>query len=116
MCHKISVEAFEAAGDPDRQPELGKPWQPSKLYYNTTFHKDRVFALHQAMLGRGLESPYAEWVEKWVDKPEDAARVTTKVPCADYFDLRDQALLAHATQVDPNGRWFAIPLKLQRTV
>jgi mycothiol S-conjugate amidase len=116
MCHKISVEAFEAAGDPDREPELGKPWQPSKLYYNTTFHKDRVLALHQAMLARGLDSPYAEWVEKWVDKPEDVNRVTTKVPCADYFELRDQALLAHATQVDPNGRWFAIPLELQRAV
>ena len=41
------------------------------------------------MLARGLDSPYAEWVEKWVDKPEDADRVTTKVPCADYFELHE---------------------------
>jgi mycothiol S-conjugate amidase len=116
MCHKISVAAFDAAGDPDAYPEAGEPWQPSKLYYNTTFHKDRVFALHQAVLNRGLESPYAQWVEKWVDKPEDADRVTTKVPCADYFELRDRALLAHATQVDPEGRWFAVPLELQQQV
>jgi mycothiol S-conjugate amidase len=116
MCHKVSVEAFEAAGDPERFPDAGEPWQPAKLYYNTTFHKERVFALHHAVAARGVESPYAEWVEKWVDKPEDASRVTTKVPCADYFELRDQALLAHATQVDPNGRWFAVPLELQRAV
>jgi mycothiol S-conjugate amidase len=114
MCHKVSVEAFEAAGDPERSPELGEPWQPSKLYYNTTFHKDRVFALHAAVLARGLDSPYAEWVDKWVDKPDDTNRVTTKVPCADYFEVRDKALLAHATQVDPNGRWFAIPMEVQR--
>ena len=26
-CHEISVEAFAAAGDPERYPELGEPWQ-----------------------------------------------------------------------------------------
>src|SRR3954447_13808676 len=116
MCHKVTVAAFDLAGDPDAHSELGTPWQPLKLYYNTTFHKNRVFALHQAVVARGLESPYAEWVEKWVDKPEDANRVTTKVPCGDYFEVRDKALLAHATQVDPNGRWFAIPMEIQREV
>src|SRR2546430_2364015 len=34
MCHKVSVLAFEAAGDPDRYPEAGEPWAPLKLYYN----------------------------------------------------------------------------------
>jgi LmbE family N-acetylglucosaminyl deacetylase len=36
MCHKISVAAFEAAADPDANPELGEPWQPLKLYYSFT--------------------------------------------------------------------------------
>ena len=27
--HEVSVHAFDAAGDPDRYPELGEPWQPS---------------------------------------------------------------------------------------
>ena len=39
MCHKVSVAAFEAAGDPDRYPEPGEPWQPLKLYYNMGFSK-----------------------------------------------------------------------------
>ena len=34
MCHEIIVAAFEAAGDPERYPELGEPWQPLKLYYH----------------------------------------------------------------------------------
>ena len=29
--------------------------------------------------------------------------VTTRVECADYFAIRDRALLAHATQIDPDG-------------
>jgi mycothiol S-conjugate amidase len=112
--HEISVEAFDAAGDPDRYPEAGEPWQPLKLYYHLTFHKDRLVALHEAALAAGLESPFGEWLERWEDKPEDADRLTTQVPCADYFAIRDAALIAHATQVDPTGRWFAMPLELQR--
>ena len=34
----------------------------------------------------------------------------------DYFGVRDQALLAHATQIDPDGAWFAIPRELQEQV
>ena len=33
--HEISGPAFDAAGDPDRFPDAGDPWQPSKLYYRT---------------------------------------------------------------------------------
>ena len=40
--------------------------------------------------------------------------ITTNVPCADYFEIRDQALIAHATQVDPDGGWFACPVEIQR--
>ena len=38
------------------------------------------------------------------------------MPCADYFAVRDEALLAHATQIDPDGRWFACPLDIQQQV
>ena len=38
------------------------------------------------------------------------------MPCADYFGVRDQALLAHATQIDPDGPWFAIPREIQQQV
>jgi mycothiol S-conjugate amidase len=114
MTHTVSVAAFEAAGDPERYPEAGEPWQPLKLYYQMTFTKARVLALHEAMVERGLDSPYAEWLEHWSDEHDHSARVTTRVPCADWFERRDAALIAHATQVDPNGRWFATPLKVQR--
>ena len=115
-CHEVTIAAFEAAGDPERFPEAGEPWQPLKLYYNHTFHKDRLVALHEAMLEAGLESPYAEWLANWEDRPEDADRLTTRVPCGEYFGTRDAALIAHATQVDPDGRWFHVPLDLQQRV
>jgi mycothiol S-conjugate amidase len=120
-CHDVSLEAFEAAGDPDRYEGCGQPWQPLKLYYFRTFHIDRIKALHQAMLAAGLESPYAEDLAEWAKEEEDAARkgkrphaITTRVECADYFETRRQALIAHATQVDPEGGWFSCPVEVQR--
>jgi mycothiol S-conjugate amidase len=116
MCHKISVAAFDAAGDPDRYPQAGPPWQPLKLYYHMTFTKARVLALHQAMIDAGLESPYHEWLTRWRDRPDLSHRVTTRVPCAEYFPVRDDALRAHATQVDPDGFWFRVPMEIQQRV
>jgi mycothiol S-conjugate amidase len=114
MCHKVSVAAFDAAGDPDRYPESGEPWQPLKLYYHMSFSLARISALHEAMLAAGIESPYAEWLVKWDPARDKGHRVTTRVPCAEYFEVRDDALRAHATQVDPDGPWFHVPLAIQQ--
>ena len=113
-CHEVTVEAFEAAADPDRYPGTGQPWQPLKLYYFLTFHKARFMALHEEMVRRGLESPFAERLDEWVDNPDKPGHeITTRVPCGDYFEIRDRALLAHATQIDPEGFWFACPREIQ---
>ncbi len=112
--HKVSMAGIELAADPDHLPELGEAWQVVKTYYVMTFHKARVMALHGAMLAAGLDSPYDDWLKRWEDRPDDEHRVTTRVPCADWFPVRDRALLAHATQVDPNGSWFRVPMSLQQ--
>jgi mycothiol S-conjugate amidase len=116
MTHTISMVAFDAAGDPERYPEAGEPWTPLKLYYNQGFNRQRTVALHEALLERGLESPYGEWLERWknVDRPERS--ITTHVPCSEFFEIRDKALLAHATQIDPDGAWFHVPMDVQKTV
>jgi mycothiol S-conjugate amidase len=119
MCHKVAVAAFDAAGDPEQHPELGAPWQPLKLYYNSGWTRARMLALHEGMLAAGLESPYKEWLEKNEDRPDRPDRgdkITTRVECGEYFEVRDNALRAHATQVDPDGFWFHIPLDLQQKV
>jgi mycothiol S-conjugate amidase len=116
MCHKISVAAFDAAGDPDRYPDAGEPWQPLKLYYHMGHSRARFVALHEWFLAAGLESPYGEWLEHWDPEHDKGHRVTTRVECGDWFEVRDDALRAHATQVDPDGFWFRVPLEVQRKV
>ncbi|MBA2558811.1 MAG: mycothiol conjugate amidase Mca [Propionibacteriales bacterium] len=114
MCHLVTMKAWQTAGDAAAYPEAGPPWQPLKLYYHHTFHRDRILAIHEAMLARGLESPYAEQLKDWKPDPGNDRRVTTRVPCAEYFPVRDRALIAHATQIDPEGRWFAVPLQVHQ--
>jgi mycothiol S-conjugate amidase len=114
MCHTVTVAAFDAAGDPRTYPAAGEPWQPLKLYYHHSFHRERLQALHDEMIRRGLESPYAERLAEWKPNPEHDGRVTTRVPCSDYFPVRDRALIAHATQIDPEGPWFAVPLDVHQ--
>lgn len=113
-CHEVAMEAFTKAADPAAYAESGTPWQPLKLYYNMAFTRDRVMTFHNALLAAGLESPYAEWLEDWDEGEED--RVTTRVPVDDFFTVRDDALRAHRTQVDPEGMWFAVPLEMQRAL
>ncbi|RJQ80618.1 mycothiol conjugate amidase Mca [Amycolatopsis panacis] len=115
--HEVSVAAFDAVGDPDRFPDAGEPWQPLKLYYGHGFSKRRMELFHQAMLDAGMESPFTEWLARWdAGRPDVMERVTTQVECGEYFEVRDEALKAHATQIDPDSRWFALPLEVQRKV
>jgi mycothiol S-conjugate amidase len=112
--HEISVAAFEAAGDPDRFPEAGAPWQPLKLYY-TGWSRARLEALHGAFLAREEESPYTEWLAR--RRPDDEEMpITTRVDVGDQLTARRAALLAHRTQIDPEGFWMRLPLDVEREV
>jgi mycothiol S-conjugate amidase len=103
--HDISLLAFDRAGDPDWYPELGEPFQPSKLYYST-WSQARMRAVHEFLLERDGKSPFDE---KWFKRPGQDHRVTTRIDVGEYQYARSESLRAHATQVDPTeGWWFAV--------
>ena len=112
--HEISMAAFDAAGDPAAYPGTGEPWQPAKLYY-VGFSGERVLAMHQKFVELGLESPFDD---AWLERARGQQRAyTTRIDIADYTDVRRRALLAHATQVDPESPfWFGLPPEVARTV
>lgn len=122
MAHKVAIEAWEAAGDPEKYPGTGEPWQPSKLYYDMAFNVDRFRALYTALQERGIDTPFAERLARFVEsEPEGAPPVsrhstTTQIPVGDVLEQRDDALRAHESQVDPKGFFFAVPLEIQREV
>ena len=115
-CHDVTVAAYEAAADADFRPDLGAPWQPLKLYYHYSRNRERLLALDRAMVARGRQAVYADRLKGWPSDAAHEARLTTRVNCAEYFPVRDHALLAHATQVDPEGPWFSVPLEVHQAV
>jgi mycothiol S-conjugate amidase len=114
--HEIGTRAFHEAGDATAHAEAGAPWQPSKLYYFATFSKQRTLTLHQAALEEGIQSPFAEWIDRWEEEGFEDPEITTQIDVTDYIELRSKALLAHATQIDPDSFWFAIPDEMHRAI
>jgi mycothiol S-conjugate amidase len=113
-CHQVSVAAFEAAGDHRLFPDAGEPWTVSKLYYNHGFLRQRMQLLQDEFAKHGQQGPFDKWLEKWdPDNDVFAKRVTTRIECARYFQQRDDALIAHATQIDPKSFFFAAPIEWQ---
>ncbi|MGI9210619.1 MAG: mycothiol conjugate amidase Mca [Rhodococcus sp. (in: high G+C Gram-positive bacteria)] len=116
-CHEVSVAAFDAAADPEFHPELGEPWEVAKLSYSHGFIRKRIELFRDEYVRRGEKFPMDEWLSRWKTEQGDLmARVTTQITCGDYFPQRDDALRAHATQIDPNGSFFAVPLDIQQKV
>jgi mycothiol S-conjugate amidase len=112
--HEISVIAFDAAGDPSAYPEAGEPWTPLKLYY-VGWSGARIVAMHEKFVELGLESPFdAAWLER---ASSNTSSYSTMIDVSQFSDVRREALLAHATQVDPTSPfWFGLPPEVARTV
>ncbi len=104
--YDVTMPAWTAAGDPSAFPGAGEPWTPAKLYF-TTWSRSRIVALHDLHGELGLESPYTD---DWFKRPSQDHRITTRVDVEDWYQRRADALMAHATQVDPASKfWFGLP-------
>jgi mycothiol S-conjugate amidase len=111
--HDITHPAVDRAADPDWYPEAGEPWQVAKIYYSV-WSKKRVELTHAKYLELGLESPYTE---AWLDRPWQDDRITTSIDIEGYAGVRFDALLAHATQIDPNSPfWFGLPREISEAI
>jgi len=114
-CHEVSMAAFAAAADPAEYPDAGEPWSVSKVYYDHIFNYPRVKANYDMLMAETPEDPLAERLGEmlsWRKGKED--RSTTHIPCGDFFEVRDAALRAHASQVPDDSPFFFWSNDLQR--
>ena len=117
MNHLVTMRGLELAEDPhaDLGEALGAdllPWRVPKVYATSTFPLERLDALHNAMMATHGQSPYTEWLEGRRDRvPQEVP--DARVRCAAQFPRRDAALLAHVSQIDPEGFWFGVPRDLE---
>lgn len=113
MVYDVTMPAIEKAADADAYPDAGEPHQVSKVYW-TTWSRARMVAMHEKFLELGLESPFDD---KWFERESQDHRITTRVSTEGYGDIRWDALLAHATQVDPTSPfWFGLPREVAGSI
>jgi mycothiol S-conjugate amidase len=113
--HELSIYAMDAAADPARYPDAGEAWRISKVYYDRIFNSRRANAMYDALVARQPDSPLLgelDGIRKWMGDRPDLA--TTSVEVGAFFDRRDEALRAHASQVAPDSSFFFWPNELQR--
>jgi mycothiol conjugate amidase Mca len=114
-CHKTTVAAFDAAGDPARYPEAGPPWTPLKLYY-TNSPRRQLQRAWEEMKARGLPTPLEDpnFDITRFTVPDDV--ITTAVEIGEYMRQKFEALLVHRTQIAPDGRFMTIPEDIRREI
>ncbi|WP_213813765.1 mycothiol conjugate amidase Mca [Glaciihabitans sp. dw_435] len=113
--HEIAVYARDAAADATRYPHTGAPWKIDKLYYDRIFNSTKMGRVYDLMKERLPDSPLIAEMDEMRERMgvrEDLS--TTHVPVGEFFDVRDAALKAHASQVSPDSSFFFWPNDLQR--
>ena len=111
--HEVGLAAFRAAADPEAFPEAGPAWQPLKLYY-TLRSSERWLAWAAKLKELGKQVPWdEERLEVIAKTPHE--EVTTRVEVGPWAHVRQAALRAHATQVDPTSAfWFGLPPEVEQ--
>lgn len=108
QAHRITVAAFDAAADTSYAPELGEPWQPSKLYFSAVPRS--VLQAGIDLLREAGDTSGFFGVEKAEDLPFGVPdeQVTTAVDASDELEAKVAAMRAHKTQIAVDGPFFAL--------
>jgi mycothiol S-conjugate amidase len=72
----------------------------------------RMQALTRIYEAMGEENPFAKWQARRRERGLPEMRpdtVTTLIDVGEFLPARRAALLAHRTQIDPEGTWMRIP-------
>jgi N-acetyl-1-D-myo-inositol-2-amino-2-deoxy-alpha-D-glucopyranoside deacetylase len=104
--HDVAVAAFDKAGEASYAPELGEAWQPSKLYYSAVAKSSMQLAIdHLATQGKSI----FDGIESADDIPFAVADadVTTEIDGSAYVGAKQEALLAHVSQIPPDDPLLA---------
>jgi LmbE family N-acetylglucosaminyl deacetylase len=112
MCHRVSLDAFHAAGDAQAYPEAGPPWQVAKLYAIAQIDDGCWDALRPEFAAAGIKMA-------WLERRHDARRpgpetATVALDVRPYSEIQRRALLAHRTQIPRDSFLVSLPDDLRR--
>ena len=113
MCHEVSVEAFQAAGDSKAFPEAGPPWRVAKLYAIAQIDDGCWEALLPSFTAAGID---VAWLERRPhrSRPPGPEAATVALDVRPYSEQQRRALLAHRTQIPRESILVSLPPELRR--
>jgi N-acetyl-1-D-myo-inositol-2-amino-2-deoxy-alpha-D-glucopyranoside deacetylase len=116
QAHRVAMAAVDAAADPAYGPELGEPWQITKVYW-CALPLSVVRRGMEAMAALGNELPFEglgdlDEVSFMVSDEEVAAAVDGRA----YAGRKDAAMRAYPTQITVDGPFFALSNNLGQEV
>jgi len=107
QAHRVATYAAALAGVGSFAPELGSPWNISKLYW-TAFPVSVIRAGIEALQANGEDTGFA------AQDPEDVPFacpdefISTVVDAGQYVEQKFSALRAHETQINADSGFFAL--------
>lgn len=115
--HHHVKAAFDAAADPLQYPDQLadglEPHQAQKLYF-TAIPRRFFRSAVEKMKELGIEIPerYRNRLDKPIGLPDEAC--TTDVYVQDFWDTKQAAVQCHATQLNPDSIFAALPPEIMR--
>lgn len=105
--HRRAVRAFHAAADPGYHPELGAPWQTSRLFYSA-IPRSFFIEMRRQMEELGIDTrnldSFGDGAQRWPDE-----KIHLILDVSSTVDDKWQALNCHRTQFGPNNLFRRLP-------
>lgn len=109
--HSVTMRAVAlAAAHPSR------PWAVGRVVSSTVWTTEKMVAMDDEAERRGGERVFGEWLSRRAESGAVEAPVDFRLEVEAWLGHRDRALLAHATQVAPDGPWFRHDREIERAV
>jgi N-acetyl-1-D-myo-inositol-2-amino-2-deoxy-alpha-D-glucopyranoside deacetylase len=116
QAHRVAMRAVDAAADPSFRPELGAPWQVSKVYW-CAMPRSVIQEGIDAMARLGEASPFEGLGDiEEVDFVVPDEVITAAVDARAHAARKDTALRAYPTQITVDGPFFALSNNLGQEV
>ena len=106
QANRVTVAAWEAAGDSARYPDQGlEPWTPLKMYF-TAVPRSNWKKFPERLREAGIELPAQDEERDW-GTPDEL--VTTRLDVSQWVTKKREALMAHKTQMGENVIFTLMP-------
>ena len=104
-----TTEAFNAAGDPSRFPDVGPAFAPRRLFY-TSIGRSRLRYFMQFLIEHQIQSVFDGVDIEQMGVPDEM--ISHELDVSAYVDVKRRSLAEHRTQNDPNSPFARIPEEL----